>query len=410
MERVTECLVTKDEREVIAVVLFSWPIGPTTPDGSVPGTVPPGDNIARTRVMLTADPTRKAPMTHGLLNNSSVAQAQDRERPELTRWLFCGQGIHAERGECPTSAMHIGPGHETSGKLDGSREESLSSHPLSALLGETPLVISAHSPSSECVPSAPTYTFQSLPIIPAHPIPTSEGHDGAAPSREGEHPCKAENSALVRLAHSRVALFHSISASLLGALRCCLRLPMTITPTLGPLCDFSAYLLVYVPHRGFSHEGAPLDFRMPLCLGGRSVVCSDAVPVGTPTPGKNWCYALEGLAPVHAPCGVAQGGPVCSLCLEWVLAHQDICLMRQNHHTSTIRVGLCWGSVMLDVSCLLSHRLMPSCLSEAVTALGTFGGDPGHAGDTVECVPPLSCLMLVLALRHAHSQHQDGYP
>ncbi|KAJ4452995.1 hypothetical protein PAPYR_12658 [Paratrimastix pyriformis] len=27
----------------------------------------------------------------------------------------------------------------------------------------------------------------------------------------------------------------------------CLRLPMTITPTLGPLCDFSAYLLVYVP-------------------------------------------------------------------------------------------------------------------------------------------------------------------
>ncbi|KAJ4454173.1 hypothetical protein PAPYR_11197 [Paratrimastix pyriformis] len=98
--------------------------------------------------------------------------------------------------------------------------------------------------------------------------------------------------------------------------------------------------------------------------------------------GKNWCYALEGLAPVHAPAIT----------------------------TSTIRVGLCWGSVMLDVSCLLSHRLMPSCLSEAVTALGTFGGDPGHAGDTVECVPPLSCLMLVLALRHAHSQHQDGYP
>ncbi|KAJ4453007.1 hypothetical protein PAPYR_12641 [Paratrimastix pyriformis] len=50
MECVTECLVTKDEREVIAVVLFSWPIGPTTPDGSVPGTVPPGDNIARTRL------------------------------------------------------------------------------------------------------------------------------------------------------------------------------------------------------------------------------------------------------------------------------------------------------------------------------------------------------------------------
>ncbi|KAJ4454174.1 hypothetical protein PAPYR_11173 [Paratrimastix pyriformis] len=190
-------------------------------------------------------------------------------------------------------------------------------------------------------PRAPTYTFQSLPIFPAHPIPTSEGHDGAAPSREGEHPCKAENSALVRLAHSRVALFHSISAPLLGALRCCLeigensltaskphsctsflngfssdpvcavtpapevvffqagplclRLPMTITPTLGPLCDFSAYLLVYVPHRGFSHEGAPLDFRMPLCLGGRSVVCSDAVPVGTPTPGKIGAMHLRGL-------------------------------------------------------------------------------------------------------------------
>ncbi|KAJ4453395.1 hypothetical protein PAPYR_12138 [Paratrimastix pyriformis] len=183
----------------------------------------------------------------------------------------------------------------------------------------------------------------SLPITPAHPIPTSEGHDGAAPSREGEHPCKAENSALVRLAHSRVALFHSISAPLLGTLRSCpawsgitlhtrtrttesiltvrgqkqqqtarrqgrahtyaptgptlgdrgleigdnsltaskplsctsflngfssdpvcavprtwsqclmfffgvgLRLPMTITPTLGPLCDFNAYLLVCMP-------------------------------------------------------------------------------------------------------------------------------------------------------------------
>ncbi|KAJ4457427.1 hypothetical protein PAPYR_7133 [Paratrimastix pyriformis] len=408
MERVTECLVTKSgfvkepfpdsgcvETSVRSSQLSSSP-GPLDPQHPTGVPFLPGDNIARTRVMLTADPTRKAPMTHGLLNNSSVAQAQDRERPELTRWLFCGQGIHAERGECPTSAMHIGvslrgssrglgtacsfakcerrvnertsssphpidetdtlaavpfgtpiggtggsapgPGHETSGKLDGSREESLSSHPLSALLGETPLVISAHSPSSECVPSAPTYTFQSLPITPAHPIPTSEGHDGAAPSREGEHPCKAENSALVRLAHSRVALFHSISAPLLGALRCCpawsgitlhtrtrtilrafgwaglclsqqaggqvrnnfgisallgleigensltaskphsctsflngfssdpvcavtpapevvffqagplcLRLPMTITPTLGPLCDFSAYLLVYVP-------------------------------------------------------------------------------------------------------------------------------------------------------------------
>ncbi|KAJ4453897.1 hypothetical protein PAPYR_11535 [Paratrimastix pyriformis] len=68
--------------------------------------------------------------------------------------------------------------------------------------------------------------------------------------------------------------------------------------------------------------------------------------------GKNWCYALEGLAPVHAP----------------------------NHHTSTIRVGLCWGSVMLDVSCLLAST------------------------------DAFFCLMLVLALRHAHSQHQDGYP
>ncbi|KAJ4453576.1 hypothetical protein PAPYR_11925 [Paratrimastix pyriformis] len=179
------------------------PLDPQHPTGVSLVPFLPGDNIARTRVMLTADPTRKAPMTHGLLNNSSVAQAQDRERPELTRWLFCGQGIHAERGECPTSAMHIGaPAAEGAlqypvqlsawardvGKLDGSREEI----------------------------SAPTYTFQSLPIIPAHPIPTSEGHDGAAPSREGEHPFeeKAENSALVRLAHSRVALFHSISAPL----------------------------------------------------------------------------------------------------------------------------------------------------------------------------------------------------
>ncbi|KAJ4456753.1 hypothetical protein PAPYR_7870 [Paratrimastix pyriformis] len=29
----------------------------------------------------------------------------------------------------------------------------------------------------------------------------------------------------------------------------------------------------------------------------------------------------------HTICGVAQGGPVCSSCLEWVLAHRDICLM-----------------------------------------------------------------------------------
>ncbi|KAJ4453823.1 hypothetical protein PAPYR_11597 [Paratrimastix pyriformis] len=121
MERVTECLDTKSgfvkepfpdsgcvETSVRSsqLSLFSLAIGPTTPDGSVPGTVPPGDNIARTRVMLTADPTRKAPMTHGLLNNSSVAQAQDRERPELTRWLFCGQGIHAE-GRVP----HFGHAH-----------------------------------------------------------------------------------------------------------------------------------------------------------------------------------------------------------------------------------------------------------------------------------------------------------
>ncbi|KAJ4453604.1 hypothetical protein PAPYR_11891 [Paratrimastix pyriformis] len=306
MERVTECLVTKDEREVIAVVLFSWPIGPTTPDGSVPGTVPPGDNIARTRVMLTADPTRKAPMTHGLLNNSSVAQAQDRERPELTRWLFCGasmlKGASAPLRPC-TSGSRCGvlradwglpaPLQNVSVGSTNARPRPL--HPIDETdTGGRSLwdPIGAR----EERPRAPTYTFQSLPIIPAHPIPTSEGHDGAAPSREGEHPCKAENSALVRLAHSRVALFHSISAPLLGALRCCLeigensltaskphsctsflngfssdpagplcdtsgtptpvfgvflwvglRLPMTITPTLGPLCDFSAYLLVYVP-------------------------------------------------------------------------------------------------------------------------------------------------------------------
>ncbi|KAJ4457400.1 hypothetical protein PAPYR_7099 [Paratrimastix pyriformis] len=155
-------------------------------------------------------------------------------------------------------------------------------------------------------PRAPTYTFQSLPITPAHPIPTSEGHDGAAPSREGEHPCKAENSALVRLAHSRVALFHSISASLLGALRCCLRLPMTITPTLGPLRAI----------RGMFGCGAR----------------------GYTNTGKNWCYALEGLAPVHAPCDAR-------------------------------------------------------CFMPALASTDAF-----------------FCLMLVLALRHAHSQHQDGYP
>ncbi|KAJ4452855.1 hypothetical protein PAPYR_12859 [Paratrimastix pyriformis] len=67
-----------------------------------------GDNIARTRVMLTSDPSRKAPMTHWLLNSSPDAQTQDRELPELTRWLFCGQGVHAERGECPTSAVRTG--------------------------------------------------------------------------------------------------------------------------------------------------------------------------------------------------------------------------------------------------------------------------------------------------------------
>ncbi|KAJ4453570.1 hypothetical protein PAPYR_11935 [Paratrimastix pyriformis] len=131
--------------------------------------------------------------------------------------------------------------------------------------------------------------------------------------------------------------------------------------------------------------------------------------------GKNWCYALEGLAPVHAPdiclMRLGAGRSVPHMSPVYTLTNSIISTTSQNHHTSTIRVGLCWGSVMLDVSCLLSHRLMPSCLSEAVTALGTFGERPRtHAGDTVECVPPLSCLMLVLALRHAHSQHQDGYP
>ncbi|KAJ4454178.1 hypothetical protein PAPYR_11178 [Paratrimastix pyriformis] len=58
--------------------------------------------------MLTSDPSRKAPMTHWLLNSSPDAQTQDRELPELTRWLFCGQGVHAERGECPTSAVRTG--------------------------------------------------------------------------------------------------------------------------------------------------------------------------------------------------------------------------------------------------------------------------------------------------------------
>ncbi|KAJ4454568.1 hypothetical protein PAPYR_10689 [Paratrimastix pyriformis] len=58
--------------------------------------------------MLTSDPSRKAPMTHWLLNSPPDAQTQDRELPELTRWLFCGQGVHAERGECPTSAVRTG--------------------------------------------------------------------------------------------------------------------------------------------------------------------------------------------------------------------------------------------------------------------------------------------------------------
>ncbi|KAJ4453493.1 hypothetical protein PAPYR_12029 [Paratrimastix pyriformis] len=460
MERVTECLVTKDEREVIAVVLSPGPLDPQHPTG----------------VSLVP----KAPMTHGLLNNSSVAQAQDRERPELTRWLFCGQGIHAERGECPTSAMHIGVSLRVlradwdclllckmSVGSTNARPRPL--HPidetdtLAAVPFGTPIWASGGAPQG--APSAPTYTFQSLPIIPAHPIPTSEGHDGAAPSREGEHPCKAENSALVRLAHSRVALFHSISAPysvLCGAVRnnfgisallgleigensltaskphsctsflngfssdpvCAvtpapecsvfffgvgLRLPMTITPTLGPLCDFSAYLLVYVPHRGFSHEGAPLISGCPLPRRAIRGMFGCGARGYTNT-GKNWCYALEGLAPVHAPCGVAQGGPVCSSCLEWVLAHQDICLMRQNHHTSTIRVGLCWGSVMLDVSCLLASTDAFLSVGSSDSTRHLWGATPTHAGDTVECVPPLSCLMLVLALRHAHSQHQDGYP
>ncbi|KAJ4453782.1 hypothetical protein PAPYR_7134 [Paratrimastix pyriformis] len=54
--------------------------------------------------------------------------------------------------------------------------------------------------------------------------------------------------------------------------------------------------------------------------------------------GKNWCYALEGLAPVHAPCDAR-------------------------------------------------------CFMPALASTDAF-----------------FCLMLVLALRHAHSQHQDGYP
>ncbi|KAJ4453377.1 hypothetical protein PAPYR_12156 [Paratrimastix pyriformis] len=330
MERVTECLVTKSgfvkdpfpdsgcvETSVRSSQLSSspGPLDPQHPTGVSLVPFLPGDNIARTRVMLTADPTRKAPMTHGLLNNSSVAQAQDRERPELTRWLFCGQGIHAERGECPTSAMHIGVSLRGSSRGLGTacsfakcerrvNERTSVLHPIDET--DTLAAVPFGTPigAREERPRAPTYTFQSLPIIPAHPIPTSEGHDGAAPSREGEHPCKAENSALVRLAHSRVALFHSISAPysvLCGAVRnnfgisallgleigensltaskphsctsflngfssdpvcavtpapevvffqagpLCLRLPMTITPTLGPLCDFSAYLLVYVP-------------------------------------------------------------------------------------------------------------------------------------------------------------------
>ncbi|KAJ4453577.1 hypothetical protein PAPYR_11926 [Paratrimastix pyriformis] len=136
--------------------------------------------------------------------------------------------------------------------------------------------------------------------------------------------------------------------------------------------------------------------------------------------GKNWCYALEGLAPVHAPdsCVARRLGRACvPICLlVFILtpaaaSHPHQRIQARITTPAPSEWGFAGGSVMLDVSCLLSHRLMPSCLSEAVTALGTFGSDPGHTrGDTVECVPPLSCLMLVLALRHAHSQHQDGYP
>ncbi|KAJ4453784.1 hypothetical protein PAPYR_11262 [Paratrimastix pyriformis] len=84
--------------------------------------------------------------------------------------------------------------------------------------------------------------------------------------------------------------------------------------------------------------------------------------------GKNWCYALEGLAPVHAPCDAR--------CFMPALASTD---------------------AFLSVGSSDSTRHL-------------WGRPRTHAGDTVECVPPLSCLMLVLALRHAHSQHQDGYP
>ncbi|KAJ4453990.1 hypothetical protein PAPYR_11415 [Paratrimastix pyriformis] len=75
-----------------------------------------GDNIARTRVMLTSDPSRKAPMTHWLLNSPPDAQTQDRELPELTRWLFCGQGVRvphfgrAHRGRVTGCFTRIGDG------------------------------------------------------------------------------------------------------------------------------------------------------------------------------------------------------------------------------------------------------------------------------------------------------------
>ncbi|KAJ4453565.1 hypothetical protein PAPYR_11948 [Paratrimastix pyriformis] len=51
----------------------------------------------------------------------------------------------------------------------------------------------------------------------------------------------------------------------------CLRLPMTITPTLGP-CVISARICSFTCRTAGFHEGAPLDFR---CLG---------VYVDSPTP------------------------------------------------------------------------------------------------------------------------------
>ncbi|KAJ4455257.1 hypothetical protein PAPYR_9851 [Paratrimastix pyriformis] len=175
MERVTECLVTKDEREVIAVVLFSWPIGPTTPDGSVPGTLPKpkivsvlnshvGSSVARASMLKGASAPLR-PCTSG--SRCGVLRAD---------WGLPAPLQNVSVGSTNARPRPLHPIDET---------DTLAAVPFGTPIG-----------AREERPRAPTYTFQSLPIIPAHPIPTSEGHDGAAPSREGEHPCKAENSAL----------------------------------------------------------------------------------------------------------------------------------------------------------------------------------------------------------------------